>query len=43
MITAYSFPFAFAANYTGIDMILVGDSLAIVTLGHENTNSVMLD
>jgi 3-methyl-2-oxobutanoate hydroxymethyltransferase len=40
MLTAYSYPFAALAAQAGIDMILVGDSLANVELGRETTNEV---
>jgi 3-methyl-2-oxobutanoate hydroxymethyltransferase len=39
-ITAYDYPTALWADESGIDMILVGDSLAMVVLGHEDTLSV---
>lgn len=40
MLTAYDFPMAQFVDQSGIDMILVGDSLAMVVLGHEDTLSV---
>ena len=40
MITAYSYPFAMLAQQAGIDMLLVGDSLANVELGRESTVEV---
>jgi 3-methyl-2-oxobutanoate hydroxymethyltransferase len=43
MLTAYDFPSARLVDEAGVDMILVGDSLAMVVLGHENTLSVTLD
>ena len=43
MITAYDYPFGLMADQSGMDMILVGDSLAMVVLGHEDTLSVTLD
>lgn len=43
MLTAYDFPTAKVVDEAGVDMILVGDSLAMVVLGHENTLSVTLD
>lgn len=43
MVTAYDAPTARWAEEGGADLILVGDSLAMVVLGHENTLSVSLD
>lgn len=43
MLTAYDFPTARLVDEAGIDMILVGDSLAMVVLGHENTLSVTME
>jgi 3-methyl-2-oxobutanoate hydroxymethyltransferase len=43
MLTAYDFPTARALDESGIDAILVGDSLAMVVLGHPNTLSVTMD
>jgi 3-methyl-2-oxobutanoate hydroxymethyltransferase len=43
MLTAYDFPTAAAVDTAGVDMILVGDSLAMVVLGHEDTLSVTMD
>ncbi len=43
MVTAYDFPTAELAEDSGIDSILVGDSLAMVILGHETTLSVTMD
>ena len=43
MITAHDFPSAHVADHAGMDMILVGDSLAMVALGMEDTSEVMLD
>lgn len=40
MVTAYDAPGARAASEAGVDMILVGDSLAMVVLGYEDTLSV---
>jgi 3-methyl-2-oxobutanoate hydroxymethyltransferase len=40
MVTAYDAPGARIADAGGVDMILVGDSLAMVVLGYENTLSV---
>lgn len=43
MLTAYDFPSAHVADHAGMDMILVGDSLAMVALGFEDTSEVTLD
>ena len=43
MVTAYDYPSARAASDAGIDIILVGDSLAQVVLGHDDTLSVTVD
>jgi 3-methyl-2-oxobutanoate hydroxymethyltransferase len=40
MVTAYDAPSARMASEAGVDMILVGDSLAMVVLGYEDTLSV---
>jgi 3-methyl-2-oxobutanoate hydroxymethyltransferase len=40
VMTAYDYPTALWVDESGIDMILVGDSLAMVVLGHEDTLSV---
>jgi len=42
-LTAYDYTTARIVDEAGIDMILVGDSLAHVMLGHENTLSVTMD
>lgn len=43
MLTAYDYPTAQAADQAGIDVLLVGDSLAMVVLGHANTLSVTME
>jgi 3-methyl-2-oxobutanoate hydroxymethyltransferase len=43
MVTAYDYCSARLADEAGLDMILVGDSLAMVVLGHEDTLSVTMD
>jgi 3-methyl-2-oxobutanoate hydroxymethyltransferase len=43
MVTAYDFPTARLADEAGLDAILVGDSLAMVVLGHADTLSVTMD
>lgn len=39
-ITCYDYPFALLADRAGVDMILIGDSLAMTTLGYKNTISI---
>lgn len=43
MVTAYDAPGARLADSAGVDMILVGDSLAMVVLGYDDTLSVTID
>ncbi|KAF3915455.1 hypothetical protein ABW21_db0200675 [Orbilia brochopaga] len=43
MITAHDFPSGLLADQAGIDVVLVGDSLAMVGLGMEDTNQISLD
>ena len=43
MVTAYDAPSARAVDSAGVDMILVGDSLAMVVLGYDNTLQVTTD
>ena len=43
MLTAYDYPTAQAMDQAGVDSILVGDSLAMVVLGYENTLPVTME
>jgi 3-methyl-2-oxobutanoate hydroxymethyltransferase len=43
MLTAYDYPGAKLVDEAGVDIILVGDSLAMTVLGHPNTVSVTMD
>src|SRR5690606_34473346 len=43
MVTAYDAPGARMADEAGIDLILVGDSLAMVVLGYDDTLQVTVD
>lgn len=43
MLTAYDYSTAFLVDEAGTDMILVGDSLGMVVLGHETTLPVTMD
>jgi 3-methyl-2-oxobutanoate hydroxymethyltransferase len=42
-LTAYDYSTARLVDEAGVDLILVGDSLAMVVLGHENTLGVTVD
>lgn len=42
-LTAYDYPTALWVDQSGIDMILVGDSLAMVVLGYDDTLSVGME
>ena len=43
MITAYDAPSARIADQAGVDLILVGDSAAMVVLGHDSTVPATMD
>jgi len=43
MLTAYDYPTALAMDKSGVDVILVGDSLGMVVLGYENTLPVTME
>ncbi|KAK3984600.1 3-methyl-2-oxobutanoate hydroxymethyltransferase [Cladorrhinum sp. PSN332] len=43
MMTAHDFPSAHVADAAGMDMVLVGDSLAMVAMGMEDTSEVLVE
>ncbi|MFX8160714.1 3-methyl-2-oxobutanoate hydroxymethyltransferase, partial [Acinetobacter baumannii] len=43
MVTAYDAPSARTADAAGVDVLLVGDSVAMVVLGHDDTLSVTVE
>jgi 3-methyl-2-oxobutanoate hydroxymethyltransferase len=40
VVTAHDFPSALAADTAGMEIVLVGDSLAMVSMGMEDTSEV---
>eukprot|EP00966_Prymnesium_polylepis_P074063 1718631-Prymnesium_polylepis.1 len=43
MVTAYDYPSARLVDGAGMDMVLVGDSVAMVVLGQDDTTAVTMD
>ena len=43
MVTAYDAPGARTADAAGVDLLLVGDSVAMVVLGHDDTMSITVE
>jgi 3-methyl-2-oxobutanoate hydroxymethyltransferase len=43
MVTAYDYPSAVVAEEAGVDLVLVGDSAAMVVLGYPGTEPVSMD
>eukprot|EP01111_Echinosteliopsis_oligospora_P014493 TRINITY_DN5471_c0_g1_i1.p1 TRINITY_DN5471_c0_g1~~TRINITY_DN5471_c0_g1_i1.p1 ORF type:complete len:332 (+),score=93.20 TRINITY_DN5471_c0_g1_i1:170-1165(+) len=43
MVTAYDYTSAYLVDQTGIDILLVGDSLGMVMMGRQGTNDVTMD
>jgi 3-methyl-2-oxobutanoate hydroxymethyltransferase len=43
MVTAYDYPSALAAEEAGVDVVLVGDTAAMVVLGYEATTPIRID
>ena len=43
MLTAYDYPMAKLVDESGVDVVLVGDSLGMVVLGYETTAPVSMD
>ncbi|KAJ2966882.1 hypothetical protein NQ176_g9936 [Zarea fungicola] len=43
VLTAHDFPSAIVADHAGMDIILVGDSLAMVAMGMEDTSEILVE
>jgi len=43
MVTAYDYPSALAAEEAGVDVVLVGDTAAMVVLGYDATTPIRMD
>jgi 3-methyl-2-oxobutanoate hydroxymethyltransferase len=43
VLTAHDFPSGHVADVAGMEIVLVGDSLAMVALGMEDTSEVLLE
>ena len=43
VMTAHDFPSAHVADHAGMEIVLVGDSLAMVAMGMDDTSEVLLD
>jgi 3-methyl-2-oxobutanoate hydroxymethyltransferase len=43
MLTAHDFPSGHVAEAAGMDIVLVGDSLAMVAMGMEDTSEILLE
>lgn len=43
VLTAHDFPSAMVADHAGMDLVLVGDSLAMVAMGMDDTSEVLVE